>query len=282
MKLINGVPIDNAPLLKTGQTTQYSSELDDGYYQKGKTRAYQILDTGQWSGTNNVDLIHAISNAGDITFANNNPAADTIASVTLNFTNIIVAGDVLVISGATDAGNNRVVTVDIVAANLLTLTESNVLTNAAPDANAITFAKREAKSNNCVKDLRTGLIWLQNPSNTPAKMGVLSNGKMPWTGQLYDIFQYCAAVNVAAVGGYTDWRVANIEELFSILDHQNGYFLPDATAFPNYPAAPALLTSTTLKNATTYVIGHLDTNFGVLDYSLKSAGGSCYVMLVRG
>ena len=45
-------------LLKTGQTTQYSSELDDGYYESGVAKAYTVLTTGQYSGTSNIDLIH--------------------------------------------------------------------------------------------------------------------------------------------------------------------------------------------------------------------------------
>lgn len=52
-------------LLKTGQTTQYSSKEDDGYWQKGRDRAYLVLSTGQYSGT--VDIVlngktHALSN----------------------------------------------------------------------------------------------------------------------------------------------------------------------------------------------------------------------------
>lgn len=41
-------------LLKTGQTTQYSGELDDGYYQVGQAKSYTVLDAGQYSGTTNI------------------------------------------------------------------------------------------------------------------------------------------------------------------------------------------------------------------------------------
>lgn len=52
-------------LLKTGQTTQYSSKEDDGYFQKGLSRDYTVLTTGQYSGTTNITLnskTHALSN----------------------------------------------------------------------------------------------------------------------------------------------------------------------------------------------------------------------------
>jgi hypothetical protein len=54
-----------APLLKTGQTVQYSSKKDDGYYEKGLDRSYKVLSTGQYSGTTNITLnskTHALSN----------------------------------------------------------------------------------------------------------------------------------------------------------------------------------------------------------------------------
>lgn len=52
-------------LLKTGQTTQYSSKEDDGYFEKGVSKRYVALTTGQYSGT--VDIIlnsktHTLSN----------------------------------------------------------------------------------------------------------------------------------------------------------------------------------------------------------------------------
>ena len=54
-----------ALLLKTGQTTQYNSKEDDGYYEKGLSKEYAILTTGQYSGTTNITInskTHALSN----------------------------------------------------------------------------------------------------------------------------------------------------------------------------------------------------------------------------
>jgi len=43
-------------LLKTGQTTQYASELDDGYYEKGLSKYYEILTTLTHAGTTNITI----------------------------------------------------------------------------------------------------------------------------------------------------------------------------------------------------------------------------------
>jgi len=43
-------------LLKTGQTTQYDGYKDDGYFEKGLSKLYTILTTGQYAGTTNITL----------------------------------------------------------------------------------------------------------------------------------------------------------------------------------------------------------------------------------
>jgi hypothetical protein len=43
-------------LLRTGQTTQYGGYADDGFYEKGLSRRYTVLTTGQYSGTKNITL----------------------------------------------------------------------------------------------------------------------------------------------------------------------------------------------------------------------------------
>jgi len=51
--------------LQTGQTTQYDSQADDGYYEAGIPHDYTILTTGDQSGTTNITIngkTHALSN----------------------------------------------------------------------------------------------------------------------------------------------------------------------------------------------------------------------------
>lgn len=45
-----------ALLLKTGQTTQYGGYKDDGYFEKGLSKRYTVLTTGQYSGTTSITL----------------------------------------------------------------------------------------------------------------------------------------------------------------------------------------------------------------------------------
>lgn len=56
VNIIGAPPRYPGKLLKTGQTTQYSGELDDGHYEKGLTKRYLILTTGQHSGVCSFDL----------------------------------------------------------------------------------------------------------------------------------------------------------------------------------------------------------------------------------
>jgi hypothetical protein len=252
-------------LLQTGQTTQYSSELDDGYYQTGIAKSYTVLTTGQHSGTTNVDLIHYA--AATISFD-----ADTKKILdAANGLAIFKTGDVIVVTGSTANDGVYTIATGNNAAEIVT-TEAIPLDEDAGDT--VSIAKRESKSNNCVVDDNTGLMWLRDPSNYPAKMGAASDGKMPWTGKAYDIFAYCAAVNVAAVGGYADWRVPNANELFSIMDGLQ----PNAAAFPNWPGSVNV--AWTSSFATSGYSKVLRGGTGGIQYATNAT--AYYAWLVRG
>ncbi len=261
-------------LLKTGQTTQYSSELDDGFYQKGAAPSYTVLNTGQYSGTFNVDLAHYTGT--DIAFVPGTP--DTITSTVLNFTTLFVAADVIPVSGAVNPNNNAAHTIAAagVAANVLTLTSSNALTTELAGA-SITIAKREAHTNICAL-ANNGLMWSRDVSG---KMGTLSTGVMPWTGVLYDIFQYCAMCNAGGgLAGYTDWRVPNVRELFSIMDFEVPNGKPDSVAFPSYPSGNFIHTGTTEPTGSGAVIT-VSSSAGTISGSTAKATARI-VHLVRG
>ena len=266
----------NAPfsaLLATGQTTQYSSEADDGDIEAGVTKAYTVLTTGAYTGTTNIDLQHY--SGTDIAFVNGTP--DTITSTVLDFTTLFVAADVIVTSGAAQGANNAAHTIAAggVAANTLTLESTTTLVNEAAGP-TIVIAKREAKSNNCVQDNNTGLMWSRYVSG--ADMGPASDGKMPWTGQLYDIFQYCAACNAANLGGYTDWRVANEFELVNLRNMEVATAVPDTTAFPTWPAN-YVLTATTQPPSASNV---QQVSFGSGSVVGTGKTGNGWTALVRG
>ena len=130
-------------LLQTGQLTQYSGELDDGFYQRGLPKRYTVLTVGQYAGTSNIDLIHVTDT--DISFAATTPG--TINQVGAGLA-MFKTGETIVVSGS--ALNDGVYTVSTgnVAGTIRT-TEATLLEAAGA---TVSIAKREAHSNECVLD----------------------------------------------------------------------------------------------------------------------------------
>lgn len=98
--------------------------------------------------------------------------------------------------------------------------------------------KTEVKSNACVMDHASGLMWARTIS---ASVGPTSNGLLPWTtnGNGEGIFTYAAAANAALFAGYgndpdplKNWRVPTDLELLSIRDMEATTASPNAIAFP--------------------------------------------------
>ena len=257
-------------LLRTGQTTQYGGMADDGNLQKGLTKRYEILTTGGYSGTKNLDM-QALATASDISFV---AATKTIAQVAALLA-VIKTADVITITGGPNDG--AVLTVAAGNTAVSFTVNENILDMVA--GTAITIKKREAHSNNCVLDLNTGLTWNRYVSNS---IGSASNGKLLWAtdaaGQ--GVFAYAALANTALLAGYADWYVPNIVQLFSIHDAEAPTGLPDSTAFPGWPADDRLLASTTDPAATTAAL-----NISTVSPYILNSGKTAdtrYVVLVRG
>ena len=262
-------------LLETGQVTQYSSEKDDGYYEVGLNKRYSVLTLGQYSGTSNIDLAHF--SGSDLTFAHVAGSYDTITSGSA-LEDIFNAGDAFLCAGAGEAGNNETAfAIFSAASGVISCVTTTTLTDEAAGA-TITISKREALSNNCVQDLVTGRMWARYTSAEENAMGTASDGRMPWTGKLYDIFQYAAAANSASLGGLTGWRMANRAELMSLVNSEPLTGVPDSVAFPSWPAG--YFWSTTVRPDS--VGQKVNVNYDEGTVGRQPTTLSYYVALVRG
>ena len=150
------------------QTTKFAAG-DSGDYRHGIAPAYNILTTGQYSGTVNLDV--AAYAAPTISF----DAATKEIRDSANGMAQFKTGDTIVIFGSVN--NNAVLTV--ATGNDAT---KAIVTEAIIDEAAgayVTILKRAAHSNNAVADLNTQLMWARYTSKGE-KLGVASGGKLTW------------------------------------------------------------------------------------------------------
>jgi len=93
------------------------------------------------------------------------------------------------------------------------------------------------------------------------------------------IYAYCAAANVAGLGGYGDWRIPSDIELANLRDMEQPTAVPNATAFPGWPTSDNFWSSTTHPFLTTeamvsnFLYGYVFVNAKTLTF---------FVALVRG
>ena len=263
-----GASVPSQPLV-TGQTVSYHDD-DDGDLEKGVTHSYNVLTTGDYTGTTNIVIngkTHALSNNcvidertglmwaryvpdGDIgantdgklfwdqytlsaelcTFAT---AGDTITADAL--TPFVVAalpvGRKITISGTTN--NNGVVTVTGITTSEITVSEN------LTDENSV--------------------------STTFATLGDL-------------IWDVADQANANSLGGHTGWRIPDIYELLSIVDYGENTPAIDGTPFPGTPSSP-IWSSTTRNKVISYA---MEVHFGDGYLSVLFKGVSeNYVRLVR-
>ncbi len=136
-------------------------------------------------------------------------------------------------------------------------------------------AKTNAHSNECVFDAATGLMWSRNVSGS---VGPTSNGLLPWTVNAggEGIFEYAAAANSASLAGYTDWRIPNAFEAYSLAKIEAGGV--DTTAFPSWVSM--IWTSTTRPVTTTQALSTIYAQGTLITGNLKTV--TLNVALVRG
>jgi hypothetical protein len=114
-----------------------------------------------------------------------------------------------------------------------------------------------------ITDTLTGLMWAENAN---------LDGTKTWNNAI----DYC---NGLSLGGYTDWRLPNVRELFSLIDFsQYNPALPSGHPFDNVQSS-YYWSSTTYASGTSYAWGvHLGS--GYVGSGGKASTG--YVWPVRG
>ena len=92
------------------------------------------------------------------------------------------------------------------------------------------------------------------------------------------IWSYLGAAIAASLGGHSDWRVANVGELFNLLQWEAPAAAPDSTAFPSFPTEHLAL-STTQPETTTSIPA-----YGIVaaPFYPRAKTSSSYYILVRG
>lgn len=231
---------------KTGQTTSYVN-YDDGHYEAGVDPDWEVLDSGQFAGTCAIVIngkTHNLSNncvrdklsvfPEPIMFARYVPDAD-IGPATdgkLFWQQYTITGESITFDQATktitaaagtpfDTGALCVGRKFLPSGTANNNTELTVAANAAGDV--ITTEEALVDEGPVATDFATvdDLVW-----------------------------DFVDQANANSLGGYTDWRLANVIELESLLDYESINPSIDTTAFPSTPTA-AHWVSTTYKTTTT-------------------------------
>ncbi len=138
----------------------------------------------------------------------------------------------------------------------------------------------ESKSNECVYDKSTNLMWSRTLSG--AVFGNSGTDDLEWDtppGGSSDsgIFEYCDEANAQNLAGYNDWRLANIDELATLSIRENGSSFPNATAFPVWSSIE-VWSSTTRADSTNDAV---DFGFGTGRSFDQNKGAKAKCLLVR-
>jgi len=168
--------------LKTGQVTvRHIGDAAD--YNRGMPKAYEILTTGQFSATSNLDVAHYA--AATISFT----APDIIADSANGLVTFLNADTIVVKGSASNDGTYTIASGGAAADHFHVA--PNVVNEGA--ARYVSMYKRAAHSNNCVLDKRTGIMWSRYNSSGD-KVGPTSDGKLNW----YDLAATCFMLHPAA------------------------------------------------------------------------------------
>ena len=118
--------------------------------------------------------------------------------------------------------------------------------------------------NGTVTDSATGLVWQKCSAGQGTTLGDCGTGSISWY-TLSDALMFCEGL---ILGGRSDWRLPNINELMSIIDYTKDNPSIDSSIFPNTIATMTWWSSTTQAHNTSRM-WIIQFNIGNLTFSSK-------------
>jgi hypothetical protein len=266
-------------LLKTGQKIQYDGKPDDGYYEKGINHDYEILTTGNQSGTT------AIVINGKTHNLSNNIVRDYAAKIDgkpLDWARYVPNAD---IGPAADGrlfwrqwtlANKTDISFDA-ATKVINSVAGAFSTSALCIGRKATISGAGVGGNNQV--VTVAAITANNFTTVEEIFDEAAGASISFVTLDDLIWNFLGQANANSLGGYNDWRIPNYRELPSIVDLGHCNPAIDTTVFPSTPSTYHWAASTYPCSST----NAFSVYFGYGDVSGRSKEPyKYYVRLVRG
>lgn len=201
-------------LKKTGQDEQHNTDfllaVDDGFHQKGISRSYTLLDTGQYSGTTDITVNSSTEQKDNACVRDERTGLmwpKELPSATVGASGALYWNDHL--TQLTHNGGGGAFTAGLVVVQLNSGAKGLIIYNDS--------------SVNVLGIINVSGTFTTNPSDTISDSGDGGSGgpaqvSAVRTGAKEDIFEYCYQANQASFAGHSDWRVANLFELASLMN----------------------------------------------------------------
>ena len=215
-------------LLKTGQTVLYAAG-DDGDLELGVSKSYTVLNAGQYSGTSNIVIngkTHALSNncvtdlRTGLMWARYVPTADIGPAA-----NGMLFWEQWPLANKTD-----------ISFTLAT----KIINSVAGQFNtgALCIGRKFTVSGSVNNDgtYTVAAITANNITTVEALADEAAGASVSFATVDDLIWDALAQVNANSLGGYTDWRIPNAFELYSLVNLGNCNPAIDTTVFPSTPA----------------------------------------------
>jgi len=152
-----------------------------------------------------------------------------------------------------------------------------------------TNAPGQPNDTNCVTDNLTGLMWARN-ANLASNTAWSALGTCTWAAAFDVITNSAGPVNGAAYGGYSDWRLPNLNEMLSLVTYRwNNPPIPNTAGTaqwtdgnPFFNVRIAYYRTSTTQIRSTASAFEVDMENGRITSNPKTSASGRYLWPVRG